>query len=128
VRVAGRAPPPTRVSAEDAARVQEGLEQLHGRGIAERRPSRVTPCSGWGHPRIRSDHSPLWYLIGLPRGGAARRQFQFRAGAVADAFSFTFCSGSLLGASPWYVSRRLYGNAEIYRARAVLFFSQRSPE
>src|SRR5690242_4238660 len=87
--------------------VGEGTRQLHGGAIA-----------GNGD----SLHSPLWYLtlavlvaVTGPPGGSA--WFAWAVAAPQIAF------GMLLGASLWYVSRRLCGNEGGYVALALYCFS-----
>ena len=71
------------------------------------------------------NHSPLWYLIAsLPMlgwtGTAEAGSFHYW-GWLARTPYLIF--GVLLGASLWYVSRRLYGNAGGYIALALYCFS-----
>lgn len=111
-------------SPEDLARVREGRAQWRGHGIAG------TPTGLAGtddNIRMRPvsydpDHSPLWYLI-----GAAPLALFHSRGDSAAWFALTRAPyvliGALLGASVWYVSRRLYGNAGGYSALALYCFS-----
>jgi len=70
-----------------------------------------------------SNHSALWYLIAsaplLVRPGAAPSDGYLGWPARAPCLIF----GALLGASLWYVSRRLYGNAGGYIALGLYCFS-----
>jgi len=110
--------------------VREGVEQWHGQRIAGtpfREPGLFSPML----PRLHQaegfdpDHSPLWYLVAsVPFAEwndtqaddpVARRPW------LAAFPSLTL--GLLLGASLWYVSRRLYGNAGGYIALALYCFS-----
>src|SRR6266849_2343150 len=56
---------PSLVSPDEFVRVQQGIEQWHGRGIAGT-PSlqRAAPAASLSQAEYDSDHSPLWYLIG----------------------------------------------------------------
>jgi hypothetical protein len=114
--------PPASIAPDELARVQEGLTQWQGHAIAG------TPsASGAQWIRIRGDaydphHSPLWYLI----GSAPVAVF----GVTPDSRAWVWLTripyilfGTLLGASVWYVSRRLYGNAGGYIALALYCFS-----
>ena len=116
---------------DDAFRVAEGLRQWHGMGVAG------TPF-GWpnadakphGNRAFTPDgydpnHSPGWYLIAaapillcpatVDRDSAPYWEWLQRAPFLAF--------GVLLGASVWYVARRLYGNAGGYIALALYCFS-----
>src|SRR6266851_5058188 len=58
---------PYLASVEDDVRVQEGLEQWHGHGIAGTSVTQRDASSEWAGLRSSDsdpDHSPLWYLIG----------------------------------------------------------------
>ena len=114
----------------ELARVQQGLRQWRGKGIAG------TPyCSSDGPvenvPSALSNsgvydryHSPLWYLT------AAAPFLLWRQSPGADseysgwlARSPYMMFGLLLGASLWYVARRLYGNMGGYIALTLYCFS-----
>jgi hypothetical protein len=114
--------PPAAIAPDELARVQEGFAQWHGHSIAG------TPsASGAQWIRVRGDaydpkHSPLWYLI----GSAPVAVF----GVAPDSRAWVWLTrtpyilfGTLLGASVWYVSRRLYGNAGGYIALSLYCFS-----
>jgi len=109
---------------EDLARVQEGWAQWHGHGIAGTPTGLVnsnTSISMRGAP-YDPDHSPLWYLI----ESAPIALFNVRpdSGAWLWLTRAPFVAiGALLGASLWYVSRRLYGNAGGYTALTLYCFS-----
>jgi hypothetical protein len=112
-------------------RIVEGLQQWSGQSVAgtpsvERinagtpTPSEVDLNQGYD-----PNHSPLWYLVAsLPMlgwtGNSEAGSFQYW-GWLARAPYLIF--GVLLGASLWYVSRRLYGNAGGYIALALYSFS-----
>lgn len=112
------------IDPEEIARVQEGWAQWRGHGIAG------TP-TGWVNPgtsfRLRGapydpDHSPLWYLV----ESAPVTLFNVAPDSPAWVWltraPFVLI-GALLGASLWYVSRRLYGNAGGYTALTLYCFS-----
>jgi len=105
-------------------RINEGLRQWHGRGIAGIPEPNSAEASSLVRPRDAYDanRSPLWYLVAsapfllLPEHLATATL----AGWLARAPYFVF--GLLLGASLWYVSRRLFGNAGGYIALALYCF------
>ena len=114
---------PGLVSPDEFVRVQQGLEQWHGHGIAGT-PSLQAAASAELPPQgeYDPDHSPLWYLT----GSATVAIF----GVSPDSWLWVWLTrmpyvlfGVLLGASVWYVSRRLYGNAGGYIALALYCFS-----
>ena len=112
-----------------------GLEQWKGRAIAgtpeAMRSEAVTglPSAGRaGHLRVRDgydvDRSPYYYLV-----AAAPAFLQLPSvapdsvlGQIWIAAPYLFF-GAMLGASVWYVSRRLYGNAGGYIALTLYCFS-----
>jgi hypothetical protein len=125
---------PGEMRQEEAFRIQEGLGQWHG--ILESQPAVAgTPFGASAKFEIPADaardgdwdphHSPLWYLTNsapllswqspLTKSTVAYWRF---LGRVA---SLMF--GLVLGASVWYVSRRLYGNAGGYIALTLYCFS-----
>lgn len=112
------------VSAEEYSRVHEGLAQWQGKFIAG------TPVgSGEASEAIRirgnaydSEHSPLWYLIESAPLAVFRVDLDSRLGLWLSRLPYVLI-GALLGASLWYVSRRLYGNAGGYIALALYCFS-----
>ncbi len=68
------------------------------------------------------DHSPLWYLI----GSALVAEFGVNEATATGVYLICLpyvLFGVLLGASVWYVSRRLYGNAGGYIALSLYCFS-----
>src|SRR5215469_2911998 len=108
----------------DLDRIAEGVAQWRGHYIAGT-PTVPNLPSELAQTRVAhfdSHHSPVWYLVGsLPL-------------AVFDASPDTMywiwltrapyvLFGTLLGASLWYVSRRLYGNAGGYIALTLYCFS-----
>ena len=110
-------------TAEDEfARIEEGLAQWHGTGVAGTPTIRASLGPTGGVELYDSHHSPLWSLI------AAVPLVIFHV--PADSFRWLWLTrapyiliGTLLGASLWYVSRRLYGNAGGYIALALYCFS-----
>ncbi|HXW89946.1 MAG TPA: hypothetical protein VEK33_05320 [Terriglobales bacterium] len=122
---------PLDVDSSQLFRVQEGIRQWQGEGIAgtpaaERLegasgpPAEVEANQGYD-----PQHSPLWYLLasvafaGSP-GGSMIGSVQ-HWGWLAR-LPYTLC-GVLLGASLWYVARRLYGNAGGFVALSLYCFS-----
>src|SRR6266849_2225341 len=115
-------------------RIREGLGQWHGEWIAgtpsgARQEAWENLPPGWAQPGwiqndgYDSNHSALWYLIAsaplLVRLGALPSDGYWGWPARAPYLIF----GVLLGASLWYVSRRLYGNAGGYIALGLYCFS-----
>ena len=128
---------------DQALRIYQGLEQWKGGVIAgtpqSLRAEAITgvPSSGReGHLRVRDgydeDRSPLYYLVAaaplLARPVLSR--LLSRLGSwlpeslepLVAATPYLFF-GVMLGASLWYVSRRLYGNAGGYVALGLYCFS-----
>ena len=112
------------VSPEEYGRVEEGLAQWHGNLIAgtpQGLPAAVESV------RMRGDaydpeHSPLWYLIETAPLAAFRVSPDSRLWLWMSRAPYVLI-GILLGASLWYVARRLYGNAGGYVALALYCFS-----
>src|SRR5712692_904706 len=118
-----------RPESSEVFRIREGLGQWHGEWIAGT-PSGAGLEAGdslppaWVHNEgYDSNHSALWYLIASapllvwPEAMPGDGYWSWLAGAPYLIF------GLLLGASLWYVSRRLYGNAGGYIALALYCFS-----
>jgi hypothetical protein len=121
-------------SSDQTLRMYMGLKQWHGEAVAgtpdSMRSEAATglPSAGRdGHLRVRDgydqDRSPLYYLVaGAPlllRPGA---WFPSALQPFLAASPYLFF-GVMLGASLWYVTRRLYGNAGGYIALALYCFS-----
>jgi hypothetical protein len=113
-----------RATGEDEfVRVEEGLAQWRGQGIAGTSSVRnQTELVSTDDSLYDRQHSPLWYLI------AAAPVAFFRISP--DSWFWLWLTrapyilfGTLLGASLWYVSRRLYGNAGGFIALSLYCFS-----
>jgi hypothetical protein len=107
--------------AGDILRIREGLGQWRGEWTAGI-PSAARARQSVDDEPYDSHHSALWYLIAsapllLWPGNASA----YTAGWLAHAPYLVF--GVLLGASLWYVARRLYGNAGGYIALMLYCFS-----
>jgi Dolichyl-phosphate-mannose-protein mannosyltransferase len=104
---------------ERQGRVDEGLAQWRGEHIAG------TPVPGQDVRRYDPDHSPVWYLVASapvvlwrsPVDAAHERIWLWLTRIPYLVF------GVLLGASLWYVTRRLYGNAGGLIALTLYCFS-----
>jgi hypothetical protein len=116
--------PPGSVSNEEFLRVEEGLAQWQGKGVAG------TPTAlGTGRQAIRNsgndydpNHSPLWYLIASAPLATFRIALTSSWGNWLSRSPYVLI-GMLLGASLWYVSHRLYGNGGGYIALTLYCFS-----
>lgn len=106
----------------EIARIEQGLTQWNGKGVATSPPTPEQP----EHPQVYDpNHSPLWYLVpAFP--------MWIWPHAAADGATATWIwlgrapyivFGILLGASLWYVARRLYGNQAGYIALVLYCFS-----
>jgi hypothetical protein len=129
----GRGILPLQVDATEMFRVQEGLLQLRGESVAGTpSPARMEasispPLEVEDNAGYDPNHSPLWYLI------AAAPLSSWSANGQTPAFVQRYWGwlarlpylifGILLGASLWYVSRRLYGNQAGYIALTLYCFS-----
>src|SRR5438552_10244124 len=108
--------------AHEIFRIHEGLGQWRGQWIAST-PSVARTQQSVGDEPYDSHHSALWYLIAsapsllLPRNTANYPYWGWLAHAPYLIF------GVLLGASLWYVARRLYGNVGGYIALMLYCFS-----
>ena len=122
----------TKLPADEVSRIVIGRNQWMGKAIASTpqgaEDSHLSPDLGTLSTEAKaydSAHSPLWYLI----AAAANTVFikilrvdpvKFWGWLAAMPF---LIFGTLLGASLWYVARRLYGNAGGYMALALYCFS-----
>jgi len=117
---------------ERQARVMEGLRQWRGRGIAGTPENFASQNSPPAHhspvetlPGYDPYRSPLWYLVAAapvalgpaPATAARERLWLWLTRVPYLVF------GVLLGASLWYVTRRLYGNPGGVIALALYCFS-----
>ncbi len=119
------------VNSTDLLRVREGLQQWHGESVAGVPLTR--PADVASFPRIGFEsnqgydpnHSPLWYLIlAAPFLGWHDSPLSSAPWYWAWIERLPFLLfGTVLGASLWYVARRLYGNAGGYVALALYCFS-----
>lgn len=115
---------PAMTSPEEFMRAQEGLSQWRGGPVAGS-PDAAKPLAGsfpLRAPVFDSEHSPLWYLAGSLPLAVLRVNPDTVAGLWLTRAPYVMI-GALLGASLWYVSRRLYGNAGGYVALALYCFS-----
>ncbi len=120
---------PLEMDSPHVFRIIEGLQQWDGQLVAGTPSAARTQTGTPTPPEVEQNdgydpnHSPLWYLLAsLPMLG-------WHGNANADAGWFHYWGwlartpylifGVLLGASLWYVSRRLYGNAGGYIALAL---------
>jgi hypothetical protein len=123
------------VDSGEVMRIAQGLGQWRGKGIAGTSPPSfaghdLTPTDLEGMPAPARDefdvhHSPLWYLVGsaplLVWPGALQADTQAWWGWLARAPYLGF--GLVLGASLWYVSRRLFGNEGGFTALGLYCFA-----
>lgn len=119
---------------DQALRMYQGLEQWKGVAIAGTPESLrgeaatgVPSAARSGHLRVREgydqDRSPLYYLVAavpllLPLSTKLPEAFVPFLAAAPQIFL-----GVMLGASLWYVARRLYGNAGGYIGLGLYCFS-----
>jgi hypothetical protein len=115
---------PALTSPEEYSRVQEGLRQWQGGPVAGT-PFAAKQAAGnlpFRAPIFDPEHSPVWYLMESLPLAIFRVNFDSAAGLWLTRVPYVII-GALLGASLWYVSRRLYGNAGGYIALALYCFS-----
>jgi hypothetical protein len=122
---------PLDVDSDEIFRVQEGLLQWRGQSIAGTPSDSRLEAGANPPPEIEQNggydpnHSPLWYLIAsaplLEWRGSSQPNSLRDWGWLARVPYLIF--GLLLGASLWYVSRRLYGNSGGYIALTLYCFS-----
>jgi hypothetical protein len=121
---------PQSMEGEEALRIGEGLKQWHGRGIASA-PWTDPADDPFVHPSQSSEngfdteHSPLLYLVSAapllvwPSHLSAESATYWR---WLPKLPFLAC-GVFLGASLWYVARRLCGNSGGFIALTLYAFS-----
>jgi len=122
----------SKLPADEVSRIVIGRNQWMGQAIAATpqgaQNSHLSPDLGMLPTEAKAydpAHSPLWYLV------AAAANTMFTKILRVDPFKFWgwlaalpfLIFGTLLGASLWYVARRLYGNAGGYIALALYCFS-----
>jgi hypothetical protein len=117
------------ISASEYARLEQGLELWRGNAAeTDQKPDhRVEHESAPEFPTLAEDrnHSALWYLA------ASAPLLVWPGGAPPETFSSwiwvarlpSLGFGLMLGASLWYVARRLYGNPGGYVALGFYCFS-----
>jgi hypothetical protein len=122
---------PLAADSSERFRIQEGLQQWRGQSVAGTPTTDRIAAGTFPPPEVAQNegydpnHSPLWYLL------ASVSMVQWQGTEDADsAFHWEWLArlpyivfGILLGASLWYVSRRLYGNAGGYIALSLYCFS-----
>ena len=112
-------------------RIDAGLRRWHATPKTSELPDPHSTFAPGPPPRIRDndgfdpDHSALWYLISaaplLIWPGTFQSESLWDWGWLARAPFLLF--GVMLGASVWYVARRLYGNEGGYIALTLYCFS-----
>lgn len=137
----GKGARPGTVDLAEIYRLERGTELWNSRGSAAQADVRAGPSNPEKEnlekgtasslePVLENggydaDHSPLWYLIAAAPLGLRPVSLQpenIRALHRLAALPF-LVFGLLLGASLWYVARRLFGNAGGYVALALYCFS-----
>ena len=110
---------------DEEVRLLQGLRQWQGTGIASTSSPRGSSSSLTDSEGFDRNHSPLWYLVAsaplLCVRGSLYVQPWTEWGWVTRVPFVLF--GVLLGASLWYVARRLYGNGGGYVALALYCFT-----
>src|SRR2546428_1177516 len=105
----------------EKSRISEGLRRWY----AERNPHTSSPLQETETGVYDPEHSSLWYLIAASPLLLWPEEMRLHSNHsivwLARAPYLLF--GVLLGASLWYVSRRLYGNAGGYIALGLYCFS-----
>lgn len=117
--------------ADEVSRIVIGRNQWQGKAIASTpeggRNSHLSPDLAMlasEAPAYDPAHSPLWYLVAAAPNAWVTKLLRidpFRFWGWLAAMPFLIF-GALLGASLWYVARRLYGNAGGYVALALYCF------
>ncbi len=124
--------PAAAFDAPEAIRASEGWKQLHGQGIAAAPFQDTEAAGGTIQDPFRSEdagfdteHSPLLYLVSAAPLLAWPKQFTGETAAIwrwLPRLPFLAC-GIFLGASLWYVARRLCGNTGGFIALTLYCFS-----
>ncbi len=128
----GKGGRPGTVDLAEIYRLQRGIALWNNRGMPEVHVLVAPPASETedSHPTLENrgydpHHSPLWYLIAaapLWLRPVSLQPENIRALHWLAALPYLIF-GLLLGASLWYVARRLFGNAGGYVALALYCFS-----
>lgn len=109
----------------ERVRIDEGLRQWHGRGIAGSPYDATSSVTLSRVAEYDADRSPVTYLLAsgllLLRPGPLEDDSYSDWGWLPRVPFLLF--GTLLGASLWYVARRLYGNAGGFIALLLFCFS-----
>ena len=119
---------------DQALRTRQGLEQWNSGAIAgtpeslgSKGATGVPSAGRSGHLRLRDgydqDRSPLYYLVAAAPLLLRPRAWLLESLQPLLAATPYLFFGVMLGASLWYVARRLYGNAGGYIALALYCFS-----
>jgi hypothetical protein len=116
--------------AAEAARIREGWKQWHGKGIAgapflEGIDGLALDPFRFEDREFDTEHSPLLYLVSAAPLLAWPQQFDSESSAYwrwLPRLPFLAC-GVFLGASLWYVARRLCGNTGGFIALTFYCFS-----
>ena len=122
---------PLDVDSSELFRVQEGRRQWQGQGVAGTPAPERLEAAAPPTPEVERnqgydpDHSPLWYLLASSAlmHGENSAQTDFVPYWAWLARLPYIVLGVLLGASLWYVARRLYGNAGGYIGLTLYCFS-----
>jgi hypothetical protein len=118
------------VDSDELFRVEEGLAQWRRQGVAglpsdaRQEMGSAAPVDLAENDGYDPNHSPLWYLM----SAVLLQHWRFGAQAPPRGWAWlirlpNLVLGLLLGASLWYVARRLYGNAGGYIALTLYAFS-----
>jgi len=121
---------PPDVDSSELFRVMSGLLQWRGETVAGTPSASRVEAGVFPPPEVAANegydpnHSPLWYLL----ASLGLLHWQGRDATALPHWAWLIrlpyiVFGLLLGASLWYVSRRLYGNAGGYIALSMYCFS-----
>ncbi len=116
--------PSSVLSQDELVRMEQGIAQWRGQGIAGTPSIKIAfrdPNQNYDELFDRN-HSPLYFLIGTTPIALFRPSADSWLWPWLTRAPYVFF-GTMLGASLWYVSRRLYGNAGGYIALALYCFS-----
>ncbi|HEX3322560.1 MAG TPA: hypothetical protein VHR84_17785 [Terriglobales bacterium] len=108
----------------EAERIHAGLRQLKGQGVAGTPETTHAGDAGASfNEGFDGYRSPLWYLIAAAPFAVLPQSDISPAGMGWLSRLPYLCFGVLLGASLWYVARRLFGNAGGYIALTLYCFA-----